>query len=325
MNTYDRKDMSRLSFAQTDPLANLVQDAAFPPLQAMAEAGKFREVEARAHYLEVNADQVSKYTVGLEYDYGDAFRYYKNTPIGAFFKWSNADLSQPAEYGYLNQAAMIEDKRAWLTKLIRKKKEKALYTAVSTNGNFEGATYYADAATAWSSVGTSDPGSDVAAGRLIVPELNAGIMSYTAFLYCQRNTTIKASTTVAGARRDGAVDPTITTEFLKNYFQLDYLWIARGSLITDSATASDETRAEIWGDKMLLFYHNPTPSPMEPTWLKHLYWTPMNKGAGTGGWFVTESIDERPGGVGVHYWDIWNYHQFLSHEKSLAYRIDNVY
>jgi hypothetical protein len=317
--------MSKLSYAQTDPLANLVQDVAFPPMEAMAEDGKYREVEARAHYLEVNANQASKYSIGLEYDYGDAFRYYHNVPVSAFFKWSNADLAQPQEYGYASQAAMIEGKRSWLTKLLRKKKEKELYTAVSNNNNFEGATYYANAGTAWSSVGTSDPGSDVAAGKLIVDEINAGIMSHTAFLYCQRNTTIKSSTTVMGPKRDGAVDPTITPEFLKNYFQLDYLWIARGKLITDSADESDETRTEIWGDKMLLFFHNPTPGPEEPSWIKHLYWAPMGKGKGLNGWFVTETVDDRPGGVGVRYWDIWNYHQFLVQEKSLAYRIDAIY
>jgi hypothetical protein len=128
-----------------------------------------------------------------------------------------------------------------------------------------------------------------------------------------------------GPKRDGAVDPTITPEFLKNYFQLDFLWIAKGDLITDSADSTDTTRTEIWGDKMLLFYHNPTPSPLEPCFIKHLYWTPMGKGSGTNGWFVTETVDDRPGGVGVRYWDIWNYHQFLVHEKSLAYRIDAIY
>ena len=325
MRTYDKLDMSRLSYAQTDPMANLVHDVAFPPFQTFDEAGKFRETEERAHYLEVDANQVSKYTVGLEYDFTDAFRYYKNEPMGAYFKFSNIDLDQPKQRGYASAAAMIEAKRAWLTKLLKKKKEKALYTVIDTDANFEGATYYNDAGTAWSSVGTSDPGSDVAAGKLVVPEINAGIMSYTAFLYCQRNTTIKASTTVMGPKRDGAVDPTITPEFLKNYFQLDYLWIAKGDLITDSADSTDTTRTEIWGDQMLLFYHNPTPGPEEPAFIKHLYYAPMGKGSGTGGWFVTNSKDDRPGGVGVQYWDIWNYHQFLVQEKSLGYRIDALY
>lgn len=323
--TIDKPLMARLSYAQTDPLANLVYNQAFPAMDAQTEHGKFREVEARAHYLQVLAENSSKYTTPETFDYTDSFRYFRNVPISMSFMYSVADLNQPQVYGYATAAEMINAKRRWQTNLLKKHKEKALYTAVSDNNNFEGATYYANAGTAWSTVSTSDPISDVAAGKLIVPEVNAGIMSYTAFLYCQRNANLKATTTVYGPRRDNAVDPTITAEFLRNAFALDYLWIARGSLITDSADESDETRAEIWGDKMLLFYHNPTLGPEEPAWMKHLFWRPSNGAESGEGWLVTETIDQRAGGAGVRHWDLWNYYQFLVQEKSLAYRIDNLY
>jgi hypothetical protein len=325
MRTKDKPFMSKLSYAQTDPLANLVQDVAFPPMNSITEEGKYREIEARAHYLEIDAERISKHSVGQTYDYTDAFRYFKNDPVGANFKFSRADLDNPQQRGYTSAAQMIEAKRAWLTKLLKKKKEKSMYTVITTDANYESSSYYNNAATAWSSTGTANPLDDIAAGRLVVPEINAGIMSWTAFQYLQRNQTLSSMTTVTGSMRDGSVNPTITTEFVKNVFQLDYLWIARGSLITDSSDATDETRTEIWGDTMFLFFHNPTPGPEEPAAIKHLFWPIMGKGAGTAGWFVTETTEDRSGGVGSVTYDIWNYHQFLVQEPTLMYRIDALY
>lgn len=325
MRTIDKPYMSKLSYAQTDPLANLVNSLAFPPMNSISESGKFREVEARAHYLEIDASRVSRLSVGQTYDYGDAFRYFQNVPVSANFKYSNADLAKPQERGYASAAEMVEAKRSWLTKLLRKFKEKACYTAVSDNTNYEGATYYNNASVAWSSTGLANPVDDVGAGFLVVPQINAGILSKTAFRYLQRNATLAAMTTVQGSARDGSVNPSITVDFLKNVFQLQYLWVADGSLITDSSDATDETRTEIWGDSMLLFFHNPTPGPEEPAWMKHLYYPIMGKGMGTDGWFVTETTEGRSGGVGSKTYDIWNYYQFLVQEKNLAYRIDNLY
>ncbi len=325
MNTVDQPYLSRLSYAQTDPLANLIHDKAMPPHDAFYEAGKFREMAERSYFLEVDATRVSKHTVGQSYDFTDSFRYFKNDPISAYFMLHRTELDNPTQYGYASRGQMIQRRNAWLTGLLKKSKEKALYTAVSDNTNFEGATYYANASTAWSSTGLANPMDDVYAGKLIVPEINAGIISKKAFDYLARNNTLSAMTTVSGARRDGSVNPMITVEFLKNVFQLEYLWVANGQILSDSADESSTTKADIWTNKMLLFYHNPNPGPETPAWMQSLFWAPNGKGKGSGGWFVTKTTEDRTGGVGSETYDIWNYYQFLVQEASLAYRIDALY
>jgi hypothetical protein len=233
-------------------------------------------------------------------------------------------LADPESNGYNSIGEWIEDYRSWITLLLKKHKEKALYTAVSNNNNFEGATYYANATTAWSSIGTANTKDDVEAGREIQNQVNAVALGYKGLRYALRNQTFRASAYVAGpARNDLEVSPGI--QALKDYWEVDYIFVSRGELITDSSDASDTTRTEIWGDKVLLFYHNPKPSPMRPSWIRQNYWAPMGKGATSGGWFWTEDEKNRPGGVGIRMWDLWNYYEFLVQEKSLAYRIDNIY
>jgi hypothetical protein len=325
VNTIIQPYLGKLSYAQTDPLANLVNEMAMPPMDSLSETGQFREMAERSYYLELDASRVSKHTVGQGYDFTDSLRYFQNDPISAFFVLSRADLDNPQSRGYTSRGQMVQKRNAWLTKLLKKYKEKSFYTAVSTNANFEGATYYNNATLAWSNIGLSNPMDDVYAGKLVVPEINAGIMSKKAFDYLSRNLTLSSMTTVTGAMRDGSVNPLITVEFLKNVFQLQYLWVANGQLLTSSSDETSTARSDIWGDSMLLFFHNPTPGPDEPAWMKSLYWAPLGRGKGTNGWFVTKTTEDRTGGVGSETYDIWNYYQFLVHEKSLAYRIDNLY
>ena len=240
-----------------------------------------------------------------------------------------ADLGSPQKFGHMSGESMVEEELAIKLFLMKKIKEKALYTFVSDNNNYASASHYANAATAWSTVSTADPLDDVTAGRTVIEaagyNANAGIISQTAFRYLQQNAVILSSTTVFGPARSGQVNPSVTVDFLKNYFQLEYLWVARGSFITDSSDPTDETTAEIWGDKMLLFDFQPNPRPKQPTWMKHLFWLPDGKGEPQEGWIVNESFEPRPGGVGVMTWDIWDYYTYLSHYSAMAYRIDNLY
>jgi hypothetical protein len=325
INTYNKADMAQLAYAQKDPLANLGYNQAFPAMAVPEETGQFREVDARTYYLEPET-KASKFTVPKSTGFGDSMRTYETKPVASSFEFSEADLAQPRAYGYASRADLIRSRLEWKAGQMKKVKEKALWTIVNTDATFEGATYYADASVAWDTVGTSDPAGDVGAGKLIVPQINAGIMSYTAFVWCQMSTNIKALTNVSGPKRDGAVDPTITPEFLKNVFQLDYLWIVKGDFITASSDPTDETRAEIWGNQMLLFYFNPgdATDPQRPSFIKHLVWDAPGSASGEH-WLVNETLDPEPGGLGVRKWGIWNYFQFLVHEPMLAYRVDALY
>jgi hypothetical protein len=59
--------------------------------------------------------------------------------------------------------------------------------------------------------------------------------------------------------------------------------------------------------------------------MSHNFWPVSGQGANTGGWFWNSDSSKREGGVGIQTFDLWNYYEFLVQEKSLAYRIDNIY
>jgi len=330
INTYYKSDMSSLAYQLTDPYANLIYNQVFPAMDAGVELGKFRKKDARTWFTELRSFS-SKHTKPESHNTSDGFVDFKVDPISAAFEFFNGDLGQSGSRGYSSAAAMIQEEMAVTMFLLKKLKEKALYTFVSNNSNFNGATYYANAGTAWSTIATADSLDDIMAGRAIVEaggyRLNAGIISNTALNYLAQHASIQSSTTVMGSGRDGSVNPYVTVEFLKNYWNLEYLWIASGGLITDSSDPTDETIAEIWGDSMLLFDYNVDAirSPRQPSWLKHLFWRPNGQGESSEGWLVNESSDGEIGGAGVRKWGIWDYFTFLSHEKKLAYRIDNLY
>ena len=328
LNTINRQDMERLAYALTDPNANIIYNQAFPAMDAGDEVGKYRKKDARTYFLE-NRVTASKFTVPETSNSTDSFLDFTITPISRGFQFSMADLGSPRKFGHTSGAGMVEEEVAIKTFLMRKIKEKALYTFVSNNANYASASHYAGAATAWSSVTSADSQDDITAGRTVLEaagySANAGIISQTAFRYLQQHASIQSASTVYGARRDGQVNPTVTVDFLKNYWQLEYLWVARGSLITDSSDPTDSTTVETWGDKMLLFDYSPSARPMQPCWMKHLFWRPDGKGDSSEGWIVNETFEPRPGGVGVMTWDLWNYYTYLSHYNAMGYRIDNLY
>ena len=317
-----------LAYQLTDPNASLVYNQAFPAMDAGDEVGRYRKKDARTYFLEDRVTS-SKFTTPETSNTSDSFLDFHITPISRGFQFSMADLGSPTKFGHRTGAGMVEEELAIKMFLMRKIKEKALYTFVSTNANFAGASYYADAATAWSTVSTADSQDDITAGRTVLEaagyNANAGIISRTAFRYLQQHASIQSSSLVSGPRRDGQIDPSITVDFLKNYWQLEYLWVARGSMVTDSSDPTDETTAEIWGDSMLLFDYASSPRPKQPSWMKHLFWRPDGKGEGSEGWIVNETFEPRPGGVGIRSWDVWDYYTYLSHYNAMAYRIDNLY
>lgn len=330
INTYNKQDLQDLAYALTDPYANLVYNQAVPAQIVTKELGKYRKKDVRTYFQHLH-NKASKYTHPQMRNSTDAFTDFFVEPISDGFEFSNADLGDPLSYGAASRADMIAEEMQIKMSLMKKIKEYAFYTFVSDNDNYAGATYYADAATPWSTVATADTLADIEAGREIVRaggyNLNAGIINSKTLGYLRRNALINSATTIMGPNRDGSVNPRVEVEFLKNYWGLDYLWVARGSFITDSSDPSDTSMTDIWGAKMLLFDYNvqASQSSKQPSWCKDLVWRPDNKGDSQEGWIVNESMDTEAGGVGLTRWGIWNYFTFLSHEPRLAYRIDALY
>lgn len=330
INTYNKMELQNLAYALTDPYANLTYNQAVPALDAGKELGKFRKKDVRTYFQDFHST-ASKFTHPEVSNSTDAFLDFFIKPISKGFEFSNADLGDPMSHGYSSRIDMIGEEMQVKTSVLKKIKEQMFYAFVSDNTNFAGATYYADASTAWSTVATADTLADIEAGRAIVEasgyRLNAGIINRKTLGYLRRNALINSATTVMGTDKNMSVNPRVEVEFLKSYWGLDYLWIADGSFITDSSDPTDTTMANIWGNKMLLFDYNigAIQSPRQPSWCKQLFWRPDGKGDTQEGWIVNESQDFEAGGVGLTRWGIWNYFTFLSHEPRLAYRIDALY
>lgn len=326
MYTRELKTFGELSYAHRDENETLVYNDVAPAMEMELEAGQYRELDQRAFYFEKAATQ-SKFTIPTAHQLGDTIRYFTITPISDAFEFSKVDLWQADLYGKGKAAKMIKEHQEIIAWGLKHVKEKAMYTFVSDNTNFEGVTYYANAATAWSSTGLADMKDDVLAARLVVKGLNKMSMSDTSSIYAMVNETLNQSTVVSGARRDGSVDVNPTVEFLKMYFQMTYVDIASGELIDDSSDPTDTGKSEIWGDKILLQKFSPTSARSEyrASFVKHLIFRPLKRGEANEGWFVLKTETDEEGGVGMEKYATWNYYQYLSHEPTYGYRIDNVY
>lgn len=324
--TYNRQDMAKLAMQHVDPNLNLVYNQISPGIEMTLQHGQFRELNERANFL--GRDALSgNTTIAKTFSVGDELRNYNITPISQAFEYWKGELAQSVAYGKANGAAMIRQMQNIITLGLKKLKEEAFYTEVTTNANFEGATYYANAVTAWSSTNLANMLDDVTAARLINRGLNAMGISDTAAIYAEANATMNASTTVMGPDRGNSVDPNPTVDFLRRYFKMRYFWVASGDLIDDSSDPTDTGTSEIWGDSALLLRHNPNASQSEmiPEWIKHLFFKADGKGESGEGWNVIETRTDEEGGVGMRKFATWNFYQFLVQEKSYASRIDNLY
>ena len=325
MNVYKTSVWDRLSYAQTDIRANFIQDTMCPPRQSPQEYGEFRETAEQSYFKELDAARLSKYDIPQHYSKVDAIRYYHNYPIGAGFTLSKADLDDPKGHGYMSIGDWIEDYRQWITKLLKKFKEKALYTIAGTTGNYESASYYADASADFANIGTCNLKDYIETARLVVDDVSAMSIGYRGLRYMLNNQTFLSQANVTAQARDDA-EVTASVIALKDYLELDRIYVSRGKLQTDSADSTDTTRADIWGDKLVWFNDNPNPSPMDPGFLVQNYWAPMGKGRGTGGWFWNiDKSETRSGGVGSIHYDLWNYYEIMVQEATMGYLLYNLY
>ena len=321
-----REDMSVLAYEHREDEENLVYNQVFPAVFMPMETGTYRELDERAYNLELEVDE-TKYTVAKTFSIGDSMHTYQIFPIARAFEFSNADLAQARLYGKNGEQEMIAEMQGIISTLLKKVKEKAFYTAITTDANFEGATYYNNAATAWSSTGLADMKDDILAARLVVKGLREMVISDTSWIYAEANATMNASTTVSGSARDGGVNPNPVVAFLENYFGMRKVHVALGDLNDDSSDPTETGNTEIWGDTALLLKNSPSyaSSPRLGSWMKHLCWRPMGRGEASEGWIVLETKSDEEGGVGMRKFATWNYYSMHIQEKSYAYRIDAIY
>lgn len=321
-SVYKRID-TRLAQTDTDPLFSPVYLEAFPPLEVPFSIGKARKKNVRAFYEQVEGFS-DKFSIARTVNTTDSFTDYSVNWQSDGFEFSEADLGEFAIRGFTSEGQMIAEEREITSTRFRKSKELNLYAYEQDNNNFAGATYYANAGVAWSNWGISSPGDDVWTGLQLVKRANAIIMGIEDYYNCLANATINASAQAAGMDK-GALNPTIGVEYLKRYFRVQFLWIAGGSVTTDSADRTDETETDIWQDSVLLFYHDPRPSVSRSSWMKQIFNRPKNVGELPEGWRIIETFNPEPGGIGVRKWAFWNNYDYLQQDTKLAYRIDNTH
>lgn len=320
--TLIRAEFNQLAYEYTDMTANLIYNKAMPGLSMNDETGTFRIGDTDEHFEE-HYTKMTKFTIAEESGEADTTQNFQLLPAGDAFSYSELDLQHPQKFGANSRQEMVNNRIMKITGILKKVKEKAFYTAVNTDANYQSSSYYADAAIPWDQFDTADPIVDIYNGKLLVPAANALIMPQTSFWDLQRNAKLQSLTNVAGPQRDGNINPTITVDWLANVFQLQYIWVASGKFKTDSSVSASTAKSNIWGDKALLFYFNPSPTDIDGRFMKHLFLAGASMNPDEG-WIVTETTNPEPGGLGVTRWQIVSYYQFLPHRKELGYRIDTL-
>jgi len=321
--TIIKQEYSQLAWEHTDIASNLIYNQVSPGFGIDDETGQFR-VGADDDWFEERYTKMSKFTIAEEHGESDSLANFNLKPEAIAWKYSNLDLNHPQKFGSRSRQEMINKRFIRESRLLKKKKEKDYYAAVATDANFVDGTYFNDATVKWSTPATADPVLDITTGKLIVDSANALAIPYRSFVDLQNVSRLQSLTNVAGLKRDKGINPTITVDWLLNVFQLDFIFVARGKLKTDSSDPSSSARSDIWGNKALLFYFNPSEDNVDGHFLQHLFLNTPGANADEG-WIATETVDNEPGLVGVTRWQLGSYYQFLSQRKELGYRIDALY
>ncbi len=324
-NTIDRQDMTQLAMDYRNPLQSLIYNQAAVPQGIDFEQGQFRMKDERAFFSRPETF-MSKFTVPKVSSFGDSFLNIDLEPLGHGTPLHKLDLQQARNRGYASPAAYIQGEVEVVTARVKLEMESKFYTFVSTNGNFESASHYFNAGTAWSTYATADPLLDVHNAKMICKHINAIALNDIAIRHLQQNAKILAATNITGMKRTKGLDPTITEEHIMAYLGLDYMFVSKAEEITDSADESDTTTANVWGAKALLFHYNPGASanPNLPTWAKMFYLN-IPGVSGEQGWCVKETESFREGFTGLRIFDVGCYIQFLAYAKKYAVRLDTLY
>ena len=107
-----------------------------------------------------------------------------------------------------------------------------------------------NAGTAWSTVASADPKSDVETGKNTLRAsgiaANCLILNWTAFGYCKLNADVQEK--IYQIFPDAAKDGRISIEHLRTYFDIDKVLVA-GALYNSASRGQDGTLSDIWGNR----------------------------------------------------------------------------
>lgn len=323
-----RPDLAELAYNyQNDQMQGFIAEKVMPLKPLDVEKGSFRSPEEAAFFNQGNM-QMSRTGYPNSFTFKDSSVDYMMTPYGGSFEFSNLELSQAKQSGYGSRAEMISQNTEWMAGKAKLDYEIRTTEWFQTEANYDsGFVYDVNASSVkWSTLNTSDPLKDI----LTIKELLWGtptdmIIGKQMLHKLMQHPKITSSTTVSGPKRQG-LDPNVTPEYLSTYFDVPNVHVAGGIYNTAPNTPDTMTKGYIWDSNFIWIGVLDKGTKLNA---KIAAWS-VALGLSvdeikTGNFLAKETVDERAGGVGMHYFDIVFYMQFLTRQKKLGALLKNAY
>lgn len=326
--TYWRPDLAQLAtHYENNKTVDYIARKVMPFKKLSIEQGSFRSAEEGAYFNQPNM-MMSRTGYPNSFSFTDSTTNYNMAPYGGAVDFSNLQLSQAERLGYRNKADLIAQSTQWLSGKAQLDYEIAFTTFMQASGNYA-AGFTVDingTSVKWDSVSTSDPLKDVVTGKkLLWGTATDMIIGKEMFYTLAQHPKITGSSTVTGKKRY-EIDPKVTTEYLQNYFAVQTVWVAGGIYNTTPNTPGTMTKGYIWGsDYVWLGVLDKTPGfqPNAETFASALALSVPE--IPDSDFIAKETLDNRAGGVGMHYFDIVFYMQILARMQKLGVLLYNAH
>lgn len=325
-----RPDLAELAYNyQNDDTQAFIAEQAMPFKGLQNDKGSFRSPTEDTYYNQPNM-AMSRTGYPNSFNWTDGTTNFDLKPYGGSFEFNNQELSQWQLYGYSSQADMIARNIEWLAVMAKLNLEVSFASFMTTTSNFASG-FYVDinaTSTKWNDLNNSDPLKDVLAAKETLWGVPTDMIIGQQMLhYLMQHPKIRTATTVMGAKRDKGVDPTVTPDFLANYFGVPRVWVSSGIYNTSPNTPATMTKGYIWDSAYVwlgVLDKGTSLNPMNKSFAYALSLSVPNVPKAGGNWIAKETIDERAGGVGMHYFDLVFYMQYKLRAQKLGYLMTNA-
>lgn len=323
--TYDRPDYAQLAQAYRDPATKFVADVILPAFGVQTTKGKYRYQAEKTWFDRHDTSLPSPSGLPNEVEWSDTFANFDLYKIGLSKFFTAEELAQPAVYGYSSSQQMMQEAIEFLSHKIRIDKECRIADFVNTTGNYASG-FQGAAPVKWDTYATSDPLNDVMTYKAkLLGDATIMVINDDVLRVLQMHPKVLAASTVSGNKRDAAVNPYVTVEFLQNYFGIPQIVVAPARVNSTSDTTATSTLTKIWTDNVFIGHVNANAgrSQMVGTFAKQLR-LDLPSFSGSEGWVVREHENARAGIFGGKHIDIGMWIQPIVHAQKLGALITDV-
>jgi hypothetical protein len=318
--TYWRPDLSEMaSHYENDDTVDYIIPKVMPFKPMSIEKGSFRTAEEKAFFAQPNME-MSRTGYPNSFSKQDTTDTYNLQPFGGSFEFSNLELSQAAQLGYASQADMIASNVEWLSAKAKLDLEIRGTEFLQTLANYAAGFTVDINATSnkWSVLNASDPLKDVLAMKetLWGPARDI-IIGRQMLHYLMQHSKITTSSTVAGTKRTG-LDPNVTPEYLATYFGVQNVWVSGGLYDTTPNTPATMTKGWIWNSAYVWIGTLDKGTKFNPRAKSFADAIALQIPEMKTNFIAKETIDNRAGGVGIHFFDVVFYMQFKARQQKLG-------